>query len=281
MKFLSRAFLILMILSVGSSCGQNPLKELASKTDTDAAKYSDILKLLNDQKFDDVIEYIDEQSSEFQALEQTIEYKGQAQLGKCGFTFATFIDGMSNSAATQFMQKFAFAFQGRTIDPASCFAAQQTFENLSDSATNKNLSLLFVGMAKMGTYARQSLDTNDDGVVDADACQAGALSDDNAKQVITGLGLIIMNFAGLLGDLAGADISQSVNDFKTSCEAEVGAGLCSITDPTDPGLNGAAVTAFRLLLDSNTFGFGDCDITEDTPEDGDGLRFCCLNEATP
>lgn len=286
-------FLILAPLAWLSSCGDNAFEPYAQNSTTDEAVLYDVETLMNDQDYAGVISKIGDQSAAFKARTDVMEYLTEAYLGKCGFQFLDFFSDFGGVSDTQLFRKFTFAFSGRTISPSDCYTAQLKAEELSSSSEKKTMLLLFVGMAKFGTYLRASLDVdgsagNGNGVAEKSACTTANISDANMKQVVTGLGLILQNFAGLIGDLLGADTSTAITTFLTDCEAALGAGNCSITDPTvagfnndvDTDLNGSndansKVLAFRAMIDaSSTMGVGTCSAGENTTNDGDGQKRC-------
>ncbi len=267
-----------------NSCGGNSLSMFTQSQSSNEALYGDIEAKLNAADYAGVISLIQAQSAGFQSLDRVKYYLGNAYLGKCGFQLSTFSDKYSANTATQLFQKYAYSFSGVTVEPASCALAQTVFESISegsDYASKKTFSLLMVGFSKIGTYLKSDLDQDDDGVAEKDPCLDTDFSDANAKQVISGLGLVLNNFSGLVGDVLGADSVTQITNFQTACEGVLGVGNCGITDPNSATVDATMIAAFRFMLDSANDGFGTCDTTEVTPADGDGLEMCCVPGGDP
>ncbi len=267
-----------------TSCGGNSLSPFTQSQNSTEALFVEIEKKLNLSEFDGVIDLIVAQSASFKTLDRVKYYLGNAYLGKCGFAFSTFSEKYESVSASQMFQKYAYSFTGIAVDPPSCSLAQAAFESIADDSyygSKKAFSLLMVGFSKMGTYLKSDLDTDDDGVAEKDPCLDTDLSDDHVKQVITGMGLILNNFSGIVGDILGTDSTSDISDFQTACEGILGVGNCSITDPNSSTIDPTMIAAFRFLLDSSNDGFGTCDTTEVTPADGDGIEMCCVPGGDP
>lgn len=280
-KFLVRVVLFTLILN---SCGGNSLAPFTKSQSSTEALYVDIEKLLDLADYDGVVTKIQAQSSAFQALDRVKYYLGNAYLGKCGFTLSSFSTNYGNQEVTQIFKKYAFSFTGITVDPPSCGLAQSAFESIDNASaygSKKNFSLLMVGFSKIGTYLKNDLDTDDDGIAEKDPCLSDDLSDEHVRQVISGMGLLLNNFSGLVGDVLGADSSSNITNFQTACESVLGVGNCNITDPNSTAIDEIMIAAFRFLLDSANDGFGSCDTTEVDPADGDGLAMCCIPGGDP
>lgn len=286
-------YLIFIPLVWLSSCGDNAFEPYAQNSTTDEAVLYDVETLMNDQDYAGVISKIGGQSSAFKARTDVMEYLTEAYLGKCGFQFLEFFSDFGGVSDTQLFRKFTYAFSGRSVSPSDCYTAQLKAEELTSASEKKTMLLLFVGMAKFGTYLRASLDVDGsagtgNGTAEKSACLKANISDADMKQVITGLGLILQNFAGLLGDLLGADTSTAIASFQTSCEASLGAGNCTLTDPTVAGFNNdvdtdangsndsnSKILAFRAIIDaSSSMGLGTCNAGENATNDGDGQKKC-------
>ena len=269
--------LILAPLVWLSSCGDNAFEPFAQNSTTDEAVMYDVETLMNDQDYAGVITKITAQTTAFQARTDVMEYLTEAYLGKCGFQFLDFFSYFGGVSDNQLFRKFSYAFSERAVSPSDCYTAQLKAEELSSSSEKKTMLLLFIGMAKFGTYLRASLDVdgsagNGNGVAEKSACTTANISDANMKQVITGLGLILQNFAGLIGDLLGADTSTAITTFLADCEAALG--------DVDTDLNGSndansKVLAFRAMIDaSSSMGLGTCNAGEGSTNDGDGQKRC-------
>ncbi|HPI41484.1 MAG TPA: hypothetical protein PLJ21_11810 [Pseudobdellovibrionaceae bacterium] len=280
-KPLAISFLFFLTLT---SCGGNSLSPFTQSQNSTEALYVEIEKKLNISDFDGVVDLIIAQSAGFQTLDRVKYYLGNAYLGKCGFGLSTFSEKYGSVTASQMFQKYAYSFTGVTVDPPSCGLAQAAFESIADDSSygsKKAFSLLMVGFSKIGTYLKSDLDQDDDGVAEKDPCLDTDLSDADAKQVISGMGLILNNFSGIVGDILGAESTSDITNFQTACEGVLGVGNCSITDANSSTIDPTMIAAFRFLLDSSNDGFGTCDTTEITPADGDGIEMCCVPGGDP
>ena len=104
------------------------------------------------------------------------------------------------------------AFKTVAVQPTYCTLAESKMNEISPNAAlrsaDDNLFMMFLGMAKIGTYLKFEADTDGDGLIDRlptnfDACLgngsavpvAHSFSDPEIKEIVTGLGQILTNFA--------------------------------------------------------------------------------------
>jgi hypothetical protein len=264
-----------------ATCGGNSMEEFGTANNSLQSVTHQALIYLNAGNYAAAISYITSQDGATQNNQTVREMLGEAYLGMCGFNFVDFYTNFSASGApSAFFAKLMYAFKGKTVDPSYCQLAQTTIELLPSTNSNKSLLLLNTGMAKIGTVLKSHLDTNNDGLIDAalsrkycpaavgNSTIATCTNNNGAcglkkdmRYVITGFGLIIMNFTGVINSLLGdSSLSATLTSVNSTCEAAVGgggAGSCSITDPSSASLTANFQNSFRIILDdANTFGFG-------------------------
>lgn len=264
-----------------STCGGNSLEEFGTANSSLQSVKHQALIYINAGNYSAAAAYILAQDANTQANSSVKELLGEAYLGLCGFAFVDFFTNFSSgSAPSPFFAKIMYGFKGKAVSPSYCQSAQVIIESLPASNTNKTLLLLNTGMAKIGTVLKSHLDLDGDGLVDAalarkycpaavgnstvstctnnnGACGLGK----DMRHVITGFGLILGNFSGLIDSLLGdASLSAAIASAQSTCEAAVGgggAGSCSITDVSSASLTANFQNSFRIILDdANSFGFG-------------------------
>lgn len=271
-----RIFLIFCSLWALSGCS-NFFAQTANK-ETDAAYYEDAVKYVNELEYDKAIEAIGKMSTGGQATKESRETLAGAYAGKCGLDFISFFQGIGSAGSAAFFKMFMSAFDQVSVDPASCTQAETIMKSFGSTASERtsdqNLFLAVLSMAKIGTYLRALADTDStdnlgDGNMDTDfkVCDSTApvtipagsiapfyISDDNMKEVITGMALILQNITAVAAVLSGTSM-DALSTFETTCAA-LPDSPCSATDTASVSAN--AVTAFRGLLATTSMGIGAC-----------------------
>ena len=250
------------------SCS-NIFEKAASKT-TDEAILEDATKALDSLNFDSAISKFSELSTEYKTRQDVIEQWAWALAGKCGMDFITFFTnlGQATLSGSTIFRYFMSAFDQVVIDPASCKLAEEKMNEISPSPSsrnaNQNLFMMILGMVKIGTYLRYEADRDStsslgDGSMDAgfDACTVsatdlpanppviGQFSDNDIKQIVTGLGQVIMNFTAVGASVLGTDATAALSGLTTTCAA-LPTNPCNITDPAN--VDATTVTLMRQLL---------------------------------
>lgn len=271
---ISRKFLIGILtfcLVTSSSCGENAFKELSNKTTDDALLYAAKI-LVNQGEYTEAISKISSMTDNGRVSKDAQKVLASAYAGRCGFTFITFIDGLSTATGTLF-GIFMTIYQNIAVQPSDCYSAQLALEtgygaSSTSRPTDINFLMALMGMSKIGTYLRSKADTDQDGAVDGtfDSCEDAdptMLTDAEMKQIISGFGLIIDNFAAVSSALTGGSAAD-LEDLQTACAAIPGDPLsgCTLTDPNDPAIDAAAIMAMRRILKEQTYGIENCaDVT--------------------
>ncbi|WP_413295131.1 hypothetical protein ACLSU7_08630 [Bdellovibrio sp. HCB185ZH] len=174
MKIFTRIFILIMTLSITTSCGsENVLSEMSNK-DTDEAYFIDAKNDLDDMEWDSTIDLITgKMSATYQARRDVKMILASAYAGKCGLLFFDLIQGMTNNSATEMFKYFMGIWGGKTVDPDSCELAIGVLQGIGTAAqrtANENLFLALLGVARIGTNLSAQLDSGDhNGAMDADA----------------------------------------------------------------------------------------------------------------
>lgn len=268
--------LLLVFAFLTNSCGDNILRDMSTKDSADAL-YEDAMKLATNQKYDDAFIELAAIASRYPDYASTDTFKislAGVQAGQCGLNFINFINGVTSAAGSQMFMIMMQTFRGIAVRPTKCVDAQATMKTMSNLKDDQLLFLAVLGMTKMGSYLRDRADRTGgtgDGTVDGgfDACatatSATTLDDDDMKEVVTGFGLTLQNFALIGGSFAGSSASASIDAINAFCNDPDGNGNnsdainCSITDAS--AVDAVTIRVFRRLLDSSAFGLGSCDIS--------------------
>jgi hypothetical protein len=297
MDTFKRIFILIMTLSVTTSCGtENVLSEVSNK-ETDEAYYIDAKKDLDNLQWDSTVSIITtKMSSTYQARRDVKMLLASAYAGKCGLIFIDLIQGMTNNSATEMFKYFMGIWGGKTVYPDSCELAIGVLQGIGTAAqrtTNENLFLALLGVARMGTNLSSKLDAVDhNGALDgvATVChedgtgsvtkwvapytnffpappagKTGYMSSSDIKRVASGLGLILENLASLTDALGAGTTIGAIGDLSQSCDdalsAVTGTSTTCATMTTPAAVSNEMVYAMRFMMDSTEFGFGTCSIT--------------------
>lgn len=300
METMKRAMVILLALVLSGStlsCGGTNIFQETAKKDSDEAIYQDALTLTNSGQYTDALAKFAELGGSYLSEPKVQRALAGAYAGQCGQNLLNQTTSMGNSGNGAPLAMFMSMFTTTSVVPASCYQAQLTIErsfgataNLRSSSDNMFMAIL--GMSKIGTYLRKGADVDQDGTVDIndqadacggvdtdlvpdgkagpfDACNSACLSDSEVKQIGTGLGLIIDNFAAVSAQLGGQQ--GSLNDLQAKCiqlaAANGGVNPCVITDPTSSTWDANTIKVFRSLIKSTSFGIQTCNL--------DPLVLCC------
>lgn len=242
------------------SCGGNFFKDVSSKT-SDAAKYEDALKAIDNGDYTSAIALIEGTSTPFLAQTNVIQTLAGAYAGQCGLDFIGMITGLGSSSGAPFLF-FMQAFQTISVIPASCATAQTKMELLGNSTQrtgDQNLFMFFLGIAKVGTYLKARADANSDGTSDhahiSCANQGGPyFADADMNQIITGLGLIFDNITAVSASIGGSTAITALNGFKSTCQTLTGIPNCAVTDPASVAITAPVRSVFRELIQTSDFG---------------------------
>lgn len=273
-------WLIVLVTIFTVSCAN--IFEPASKKDTDEALYEDALKYLDASSWDSAIAKFNLLSDNYKLKTEVIENWAGAYAGKCGLIFSTYLSRLTgtNSGSTTAFKYFMNAFTGTTVDPQSCVLAENKMKEITPTVSGRSASqsffMLLLGMVKIGAILRADADRDStsnygDGSMDAgfDACTVsatdytsdGQLSDIDVTHIITGLGMVLENFAAVSASLSGGDIGTTISSISTSCSG-LNPNPCNISDPAN--VTAAMILAMRYMIHTTTgnptiaIGIGGC-----------------------
>ncbi len=267
---LKKFFLPMLVIAttLQLSCS-NIFKAAATKT-SDEAILEDAIKALDALDYTTSITNFNALSANFKAKPAVIEQWAGAYAGKCGLDFVTYFTNLGSASLTgsTLFRYFMNAFKQVSIDPNSCRLAELKMNEISTDPTvrtaSQNLFMMILGMVKIGTYLRYEGDRDStgslgDGTMDAtfNACTVsatdlpgnpptvGQFSDADIKQIVTGLGQLLLNFAAVGSSFLGSGASSSLSTLTTAC-ALLTPNPCNVTDTNN--VTAGMVTQMRQLI---------------------------------
>jgi hypothetical protein len=197
-----------------------------------------------------------------------------ALAGKCGLDFVGVFEAIGGG--DPLLKGAMNAFTGVEIEPEYCIFAQEKMEEIGATpslrTSSQNLFMLVLGLGKIGAYLRADADIDGTGnlgddSMDAgfDACENhefpvpagvppatdlgdGLFSENELNQIVTGFGLILMNFASIADDLSGGT-GDALADVDAACSAIV-PNPCNITDPSS--VDAQTRYTFAAMIHSST-----------------------------
>lgn len=265
---MAKKFLLIFYLLMTVSCSNIFLP--VADTTTDAALYEDGLKALNNQDYSTAIEKLTALKTPEYTESAVVKMNlAGAYAGRCGFNFINYIGQMSSpdtggSSVFQFlMNQWTTASTAR----ADCKSAEEVVKSITPTyvgrSADQSLFLTLLGLAKMGIYLRELVDTDQDGTADNPPfdvtvptdgfCLTNNISDENIAEIGTGLALFIANLTNV-----GASFSTSL-DTTTITAACTAVGTppnnpCYLEDATSFAANASYVKAIRQLLNVSATG---------------------------
>lgn len=165
-----RTLILLLSLTLTTSCGQPNLLTDVSETDSDEALFFEAKKKIDKLEWSAAIDIIENQMSDGYAAQVDVqEALAGAYAGKCGFTFVDIINGLKNSSSTSIFPFFMSIFAGNTLDTSACdrsISIITSFGSVLQRTNDQNLFLTILGIARIGTTLGAKLDPTLDGVAD-------------------------------------------------------------------------------------------------------------------
>lgn len=165
-----RTLILLLSLTLTTSCGQPNLLTDVSETDSDEALFFEAKKKIDKLEWSAAIDIIENQMSDGYAAQMDVqEALAGAYAGKCGFTFVDIINGLKNSSSTSIFPFFMSIFAGNTLDTSACdrsIGIITSFGSVLQRTSDQNLFLTILGIARIGTTLGAKLDPTLDGVAD-------------------------------------------------------------------------------------------------------------------
>lgn len=268
-KLKTTCLILFLSTYIITSCGENMFKSMAIKDSNDAI-FEDALKLMDEQDYDTAISKILSLPSSYQSNKDVKEALAGAYAGKCGLHFLSLVTELGTASASTFFKQLMNAYQTKSPLLANCIASEnlmKSFGSVGARTSDQNFFLLIYGFAKIGLYLRFYADQDQNGTTDAtfDSCDATDISDNEVKEVFTGLGLVIENISGLTATMSGGSASDGLDDITAIC---TGLGIsCAITDTAS--VTPAMVATMRDLMKSDTIGIEGCALT------GGAMAGCC------
>ncbi|MNJ99733.1 hypothetical protein D3C87_175140 [compost metagenome] len=275
MNVAKRLIVIMSSLFLTASCGEPNVLTEFSQRDSDEALFQEAQKRLDEMKWTEALDIIDNQlSASYQAKTEVKDMRASVYAGKCGLTLFTFVANMGTSDSSTVFNFFMSGMRNKIVSPADCDTARDiiiaTHGDFAQRPAQQNLNMAILGMAKAGAYLRSKLDQDGSGLGNGaldpakDVCAPADFTDADVRETVLGFGLLVENLVAVSADLAGATVTQ-INDFKTQCGIALGfpgpAVPCTLTDATLIDNN---INMFRSILNDPSIGVGSCALG-DTP----------------
>lgn len=263
MKHLRMVTIVMLVLSITTSCGKPNILTDYSVTTSDEALYLNAKTKMDNSDWDGAIAILTSSlSATYQARNDVKESLMHAYGGKCGISFLNLINSLKNVSSTKMFEFALQIYVGSTVDLTACDNAYTTLVSLGTAATRTNDQNLFaaiLGLTRMSATLHAKMDTDlaglGNGVVDAgwDSCAVSSavnrLSDAEMDRIVSGLGLIFENIAALGNALTSGSAGTAFTAAKTLCETPL--AIPSVGQPSDWGVAGG-VTWSSLGFATNT-----------------------------
>lgn len=222
-------FYLVMLVILFSACSTNLYEGLASKT-TDEALYEDAVKLLDAEQYAESVEKFEAMGVGFSSATKVREQWAGALAGRCGFNFINYLTyiGADIVGSPTFFQYLVHPWSAVATDPDSCIAAEAKIKEIWVDETptaSQQLFMSILSLAKIGSVLRYVSDNNiavGDGTTDVEfnSCTVGAdadnLTDNQVKEVVTGISLFLQNIVGFTASLSG-DVTTLTASLNAAC----------------------------------------------------------------
>lgn len=292
MKFMQMLFLILGLLSA-TSCGTNPLGELASKSSVEAM-YEAIKIDIDDEKYDEAYTKALELEANYPSFAATDAYK-RTKVGllggQCGFTFLTFVNSIGSAPGATLFAKLAATFDGVTVNPDKCIDAVAVLKTLSAPDGGDALYSMILNLANIGVILKASSVAPGLDVCGVGTISANEVSSTRMRNLVASFGTLLTSTADL-GDAISGGLA-SLDDLDAVCnpgpgatleEQAIATALATICNADDPAaVNAQTAATFRRLLSDTNFGVGSCDFGNDlvVASGAPTLAYSCCNNLIP
>lgn len=264
--------MILLPVFVLTGCS-NLYTPLANKLSNEA-RYEEALKYLNDANYDAAVTEFEALSADFLTDSKVRVYYASALAGKCGFSFAGFLDflGAADFSTNPFMKSLMNQFTGRTVRPEFCTAAEAQIKAIWATQTptsSQQFFMVMLSMSKMGAYLRNKADLDGtdnlgddstDGTFNTCTDSDANLTDAEVKEVVTGFSLMLLNITGFLGSFSGGT-ATAIASIDAAC-ALMTPNPCGTTEAAN--VTADMVASMRDILATNVaytpvpLGIGSC-----------------------
>lgn len=212
------------------SCGATTnVLDSVGKKDSDEALLEDAYKANNSGDYTTAIAKVLAMGAAKQAEAESKRLLASAYAGQCGFSFGSFFTTLTQGSAGSlpFLQYMMNQWTTKTTVRASCRLAEDAMKSITPTflgrAADDSLFMVFLGLAKIGIYARELADVSPiDGVADnppfdglptGSFCLAANISDNNVAEIGAALSIVFSNLANVstsLGSLNLTTISGTV-----------------------------------------------------------------------
>lgn len=264
-KFISKIAVALLFASLGAlGCGSaNILVDFGSETDQ--SLLFDAKQKMNKGNWSGAIENFNKMSTEYLDRRDVKFFQANAYAGRCGLDFLSFIENLTNIGATRLLLFLMQSHTGSTLGNGDdCVTAEALVKsisgNVAERTTDENTFMAFMSFTKMGVFLSALADTNGDNSPDGgfDACSVGSMTDDQVKDIGTGLANALTSLSGPGVSLGG----DQVTDLTSIC-ADIVANLgpsfdfCGSTNKAD--ITPDMVRGIRTLVgEGQALGIGSC-----------------------
>lgn len=265
-------FLMCFLAAFLLSCGSANVFDSVAKKDSDEALLEDAYKANNSRDYDTAIAKVLAMGAAKQAEPETKRLLASAYAGQCGFNFGDFFSSLTSgsSGSLPFLQYMMNQWTTKPTVRASCRLAEETMKSLSPTfigrAADDSLFMVFLGLAKIGIFAREIADTNPaDGTADnppfdgtslaADLvtptsfCSVDNISDEDVAEIGAGISIVFSNLANVGTSLGNLDLSAISG---TVCVGTP--NPCSFENEADWIADPTKMKIVRSLLNMNAIG---------------------------
>ncbi len=174
----------------------------------------------------EALEDFDQMTADYLAQREVKVFHASVYAGRCGLDFIQLLTRLEQ-LSTQKLFEFLFqSYPGGTAQKqADCVSAEALLKEIGGTAArnrDENFLMAMLSLVKIGVVLNKAADADLDGVVDAtfDPCASDALTDDDAKEVGTGLVIFANSLSQTGQSSAVADAFQGVCDLFGTSESD-------------------------------------------------------------
>ncbi|MCB0421491.1 MAG: hypothetical protein KDD61_10880 [Bdellovibrionales bacterium] len=257
---ISLGILSFLVLGCGSS---NILVDFG--TVTDESLLFQAKQNMNDGLWSDALDNFDQMSVDFLTRRDVIYVHANAYAGRCGLNFMEFVESLGNIGSNTLFGFLMQTYTSATLTIADdCAQAEALIKSISDDpalrTANENVFMAFLGFTKIGAFLGAIADTDNDGSPDGgfDSCAGGSISDDQVKEVGTGLANALTSLSAS-GSSIGGDQVTDIDSMCTAINSNLGASynFCEATNKDD--VTADMIKGIRSIIgEGQALGIGSC-----------------------
>jgi len=241
-------FLATVVFNLG--CDNNLLSETA-KRDTPEAILFEAQELMNASRFSDAVAKIETLDAATLAQRDVTVLRASAYAGRCGLNFISLVNSLKNLSSTNTFLKALLSSMRTSSGFADCRTAEDLIESVGATGAlrseDENILLAVVSFAKLGSILAVTADADDNGAADAGFNACTGLSDNQAREIGSGISIALESLQGVSG-IADSALSQ----INTVCGV---VPVCSKTNPAD--YTALEILAIKTAVhDDNDIGLG-------------------------